>query len=76
MVSGFSVTEKTGFFVEAYGDFSNSGVVMSNSSGLAELPILAGSGYTVPSGRKLDRHVHYRVLGKNIIHEIYFLPLL
>jgi uncharacterized membrane protein YuzA (DUF378 family) len=50
--------------ITAYGDFSNSGVVMSDSNGIAELPILVGSGYTVPSGRKIDRHVHYRVLDK------------
>lgn len=50
--------------ITAYGDFSNSGVVMSDSNGNVELPILAGSGYTVPSGYKLDRHVHYRILGK------------
>ena len=49
--------------VTAYGDFSNSGVVMSDNSGVALLPILSGSGYTVPSGRKIERHVHYRVLG-------------
>lgn len=50
--------------ITAYGDFSNSGVVMSDSNGIAELSVLSGSGYTVPSGRKLNRHVHYRVLGK------------
>jgi uncharacterized membrane protein YuzA (DUF378 family) len=50
--------------ITAYGDFSNSGVVMSDSNGNVELPILAGSGYTVPSGYKIDRHVHYRILGK------------
>lgn len=50
--------------ITAYDDFSNSGVVMSDSNGIAELAILTGSGYTVPSGYKLDRHVHYRVLGK------------
>ena len=47
----------------AYGDYSNSGVVMSDSKGVAKLPILEGSGYIVPTGRKIARHVHYRVLG-------------
>jgi len=47
----------------AYGDYSNSGVVMSDSKGVAKLPILEGSGYIVPNGRKIERHVHYRVLG-------------
>jgi uncharacterized membrane protein YuzA (DUF378 family) len=50
--------------ITAYGDYSNSGVVMSDSNGNVELPILAGSGYIVPSGRNIDRHVHYRVLDK------------
>ena len=49
--------------VTAYGDYSNSGVVMSDSNGIAKLPILEGSGYRVPSGRKLSRHIHYRILG-------------
>lgn len=51
--------------ITAYGDYSNSGVIMSDSNGNAELSILAGSGYTVPSGRTLPRHVHYRVLEKS-----------
>jgi len=51
---------------KAYDDFSNSGVVMSDSNGIAKLPILSGSGYTVPSGRKIDRHVHYRILDKSL----------
>jgi uncharacterized membrane protein YuzA (DUF378 family) len=49
--------------VTAYGDFSNSGVVMSDANGIAKFPIKEGSGYFVPSGRKISRHVHYRVLG-------------
>jgi uncharacterized membrane protein YuzA (DUF378 family) len=47
----------------AYGDYSNSGVVMSDSKGIAKLPILEGSGYIVPNGRMISRHIHYRVLG-------------
>ncbi len=50
--------------ITAYDDFSNSGVVMSDSNGNAELPVLAGSSYVVPSGRKISRHVHYRILGE------------
>ena len=56
-------TGKNPDVVTAYGDHSNSGVVMSDEKGMAQLPILAGSGYYVPSGRKLERHVHYRLLG-------------
>jgi hypothetical protein len=48
---------------KAYDDYSNSGVVLSNDKGEAELPILAGTGYTVPSGRNISRHVHYRIVG-------------
>jgi uncharacterized membrane protein YuzA (DUF378 family) len=56
----------------AYSDYSNSGVVMSDNSGIAKLPILQGSSYIVPSlaslnniptGRNIPRHVHWRVLG-------------
>ena len=50
--------------ITAYDDYSNSGVVMSDSNGIAVLPILAGSSYIIPSGRKLDRHIHYRVFNK------------
>lgn len=47
--------------ITAYSDFSNSGVVMSDASGMAELKIIEGNGYTLPYGRKLHRHVHYRL---------------
>ena len=49
--------------VKAYDDYSNSGVVLSNNKGEAELSILAGTDYTVPSGKQISRHVHYRVMG-------------
>ena len=52
-------------YISAYGDYSNSGVVMSDSNGIAKLPILTGSGYIVPSGTKLDRHLHYRVFNSS-----------
>jgi uncharacterized membrane protein YuzA (DUF378 family) len=47
---------------EAYGDFSNSGVVTSNNIGVAKLVIEAGTSYIVPSGREINRHIHYREL--------------
>jgi uncharacterized membrane protein YuzA (DUF378 family) len=47
----------------AYGSFENSGVVMSDANGIAILPIKESTKYKVPSGRVLERHVHYRVLG-------------
>lgn len=46
----------------AYGKFENSGVVVSDNNGLAELLILPGSSYKVPSGRVIERHIHYREL--------------
>jgi len=46
----------------AYDDFSNSGVVMSDSNGVAELSIIPGSSYTVPLGKEIPKHVHYREL--------------
>jgi len=45
---------------EAYDDYSNSGVIMSDSNGKATIVFNKGSGYIVPNGRFIDRHVHYR----------------
>lgn len=47
----------------AYGNYENSGVVMSDEKGNATLPIMTGTGYTLPSGVVLPRHVHYRIIG-------------
>lgn len=46
----------------AYGKYENSGVVMSDADGNATLPIMTGTGYTLPSGKVLPRHVHYRLV--------------
>ena len=48
---------------EAYSDYSNSGVIMSNDKGEATIEIKEGSSYIVPSGKVIPKHVHYRVLG-------------
>lgn len=48
---------------KAYDDYSNSGVVMSDSNGEAVLPILEGSAYQVSLNYTVPRHLHYRVLG-------------
>jgi hypothetical protein len=48
---------------EAYDDLSNSGVVMSDADGNATLEFLESTGYTVPDGRVLPRHVHWRIVG-------------
>lgn len=48
--------------VTAYGDFSQSGVVMSDEKGIATLTFNKGSGYIVPSGKIIKPHIHYREL--------------
>lgn len=48
--------------MSAYGNYENSGVVMSDDNGDALLPIMTGTGYTLPSGTVLPRHVHYRIV--------------
>jgi uncharacterized membrane protein YuzA (DUF378 family) len=48
---------------QAYDDYSNSGLVKANDQGIAELLIEEGNGYVLPSGRHLEKHIHYRVVG-------------
>jgi uncharacterized membrane protein YuzA (DUF378 family) len=48
---------------EAYNDYSNSGVVMSDASGNAKLIFNKGTSYIVPWGKEIARHVHYREVG-------------
>lgn len=55
-------SQDTPYVDEAYGKFENSGVVMSDLNGVAELLILPGSEYRIPSGKVIDRHIHYREL--------------
>jgi len=47
---------------EAYGDYKNAGVVLSDKNGIAKLIINKGTSYTVPYGMEISRHVHYREL--------------
>ena len=48
---------------DAYGNFSNAGVVMSDETGLAKLVLNKGTAYKVPLlNRTIKRHVHYRML--------------
>jgi hypothetical protein len=47
---------------KAYGDFSNSGVVLADDKGFAELKIKKSNAYTIPSGKEIAKHVHYREL--------------
>ena len=48
---------------EAYNDYSNSGVVMSDATGNAKLIFNKGTSYIVPWGKEIPKHVHYRELG-------------
>jgi len=55
---------------DAYGDYTNSGVVIADEKGNVELPIVEGGGYIVPSGKKINKHVHYRVIGNSMMERI------
>ena len=55
---------------DAYGDNSNSGVVVADDKGNAELPIIEGGSYTVPNGKRIPRHVHYRVIGNSMMERV------
>ncbi len=48
--------------MDAYGKYDNSGVVMSDENGDATIVVEKGTEYTVPSGKQLKSHVHYREL--------------
>jgi uncharacterized membrane protein YuzA (DUF378 family) len=47
---------------QAYADYSNSGVVLADRQGRANLRVVVGSAYEVPNGKVIKRHVHYREL--------------
>ena len=46
---------------EAYKDYSNAGVCVVQG-GKAQLSFFCPSKYTVPWGKTLDRHIHYRIV--------------
>ena len=50
---------------DAYAHFENSGVVVANEQGVAKLVFNKGTSYVVPSGRKIESHVHYREIGED-----------
>ena len=60
------VDNKVPYVEDAYADFSNSGVVTSNSEGVAELSIMPGSSYSVPFDSEIPKHVHYRELDNRL----------
>jgi len=45
---------------DAYGDYSNSGVVTADEHGKANLKLKVPSSYLLPNGSKLSPHIHYR----------------
>ena len=48
--------------VEAYADYSNSGIAISDNEGNVNLLILDGTSYKVPTGSIIKKHIHYREL--------------
>jgi len=50
---------------DAYGDYSNNGVVRSDDNGIAILKVRKPSEYIVNYKGKLNRHIHYRICNGN-----------
>jgi uncharacterized membrane protein YuzA (DUF378 family) len=50
---------------KAYGAFENAGVTHADAQGFATLRVRRPQAYSVPSGKRLDSHVHWRVCGVN-----------
>jgi len=55
---------------DAYNNHSNSGVVIADNKGIAELLIIEGEGYRVPNGKRIPRHIHYRIIGNSMIDRV------
>ena len=51
---------------KAYGEYVNSGVVISDDDGSANLQIQESTGYIVPSNKHIKRHVHYRLVDETL----------
>lgn len=57
--------------IQAYNKYSNSGVVLSNNEGIANLYVRKPIPYKVPFGYNLKPHIHYRTcLGNGMLSEI------
>jgi hypothetical protein len=54
-------TEIRATWQEGYGKFENSGVVVSDARGMAQIPLVCPSRYIVHGYKILPKHVHYRV---------------
>lgn len=59
-------TKKDTQVEKAYGDYINSGVVLSDDNGLANLQIQESTGYIVPRNKHIKRHVHYRLVDETL----------
>ena len=57
-----SESESVPYVTDAYGDYSNSGVVLSDSEGVARLIVNKTTPYRVPNNKVIKSHVHYREL--------------
>jgi uncharacterized membrane protein YuzA (DUF378 family) len=62
---------------QAYADYSNSGVILADRNGHANLLVTIGSDYTVPGNKIIERHVHYRELDQQYgmigpVHTTYY----
>lgn len=68
--AAFGKDKKEQDVFSAYNDYTNSGVVVADDKGNVELPIIEGGGYKLPSGRRLSRHIHYRIIGDSIMGKV------
>ena len=55
-----SYKNKHDFPWNAYDDYSNSGVALSNKDGIVVVEVKKPVSYKIPSGKLLKPHVHYR----------------
>lgn len=50
---------------QAYNNYENSGVIISDNNGFANLTFVSSNQYNLPSGIRLPRHIHYREFTDN-----------
>ena len=55
----------------AYEDYNNSGVTTTDNNGIATLKVRPPTQYSIPSGKILSKHIHYRYcISPNILSSI------
>ena len=52
-------------WMDAYKQYDNAGVAISNANGVAHLKVRDPQQYKVPFAGKLESHIHYRVCGES-----------